>query len=98
MISRHPVRVATLAGIMRREGPFQDNLATNEFFYEQRITGGTGDFEDSRGHQTAPGAGVPGVPCVGSSGTYKGVPPVTVERADRPSSLLMAVQTQELST
>lgn len=60
------------AGIMRREGPFQGNLATNEFFYEQRITGGTGDFEASRGHQTAPGAGLPGVPCMGSSGTYKG--------------------------
>lgn len=64
------------AGIMRREGPFEGNTNTGEFQYNQRITGGDGDFEGSRGHMTVLAVPschfLPGVPCVGSGGTYHG--------------------------
>lgn len=66
------------AGVMRREGPFEGNVNTGEFQFDQRITGGDGDFVGSRGHMTvltAPACRhVPGVPCVptGSGGTYDG--------------------------
>lgn len=65
------------AGLMRREGPFDGNMNTGEFQFNQRITGGDGDFEGSRGHMTVLTVAscriVPGVPCVGSGGTYDGV-------------------------
>lgn len=57
------------SGVMYREGPFEATLL-GESRYEQRITGGTEDFEGSRGQLTIVGFGGA---CVGHCGTYDGV-------------------------
>lgn len=62
------------AGIMRREGPFQGNVNT-ELRFNQRIKGGTDDFEGARGHFTFVLVGLlpPVSSCPAGGGPYDGV-------------------------